>query len=157
LKLTVVFLIILFDSSQRDCQNEAVSVGLPSDASYKLSRKLHQIGNSAEDALETRREESKRSFARKQRCDRNKHDARMLAAGLEILASNNVLDEVQNMSVPAMDVGGSIQNVCKLALTGCCLSGWCHCKNIGNTLQDSMQSISGNARPSMVSHDSCQR
>jgi len=58
----------------------------------------------------------------------------MLAAGLEILAGNNVLDEVQNMSVPAMDVGGSIQNVCKLALTGCCLSRWCHCKNIGITL-----------------------
>jgi len=162
LKLTVVFLIISFDSSRRDCQNEVVSVGLPSDASYKLSRKLHQIGNSVEDALETRREESKCSFARKRRHDRNKHDARMLAAGLQILASNNALDESQIivmeelficnqmensfiLSVPSMDVGGSIQNVCNIALTRCCLSGWCHCKNVGNTLQDSMQSLSGNA------------
>ncbi len=69
----------------------------------------------------------------------------MLAAGLQILAGNNALDETQILSVPAMDVGGSIQNVYNLALTGCCLSGWCHCKNVGNTLQDSMQSLSGNA------------
>jgi len=58
-----------------------------------------------------------------------------------------------------VNVGGSIQNACNLALTGCCkLSGCCHCKNVDKTLQNSMQEVvSGAARLSMLSHDSCRR
>jgi len=60
------------------------------------------------------------------------------------------------LSVPPLNVGGSIQNVCNLALTRFCLSGCCHCKNVEKTLQDSMQVVSGNAQLCMLSHDSCQ-
>ncbi len=48
-----------------------------------------------DDALETKPTVSKHSLAHKQRCDWNKQDARMFAAGLQILASNNALDESQ--------------------------------------------------------------
>ena len=55
-----------------------------------------------------------------------------------------------------MNAGGGIQNVCNSALTGCCLSGCCHHKNFGKTIQGSMEVSSGNAQPSMLSDNSCQ-
>jgi len=60
------------------------------------------------------------------------------------------------LSVALVNVGGSIQNVCNLALTRCFLSGCCHHKNAGKMIQDSMQVVSGNAQLSMLSQDSFQ-
>jgi len=56
------------------------------------------------------------------------------------------MDITDTLSVSSSNVGGSIQKVYDLALTGCCeLSGCCHCKNEETTLQDSLGVVSGDA------------
>jgi len=68
------------------------------------------------------------------------------------------MDITDTLSVSSLNVGGSIQEKHNLALTRCCeFSGCCHCKSGETALPGSMEVLSGEARPLILSDDRCQR